>query len=92
MSKLLSSISKNVALFLDQTYLFRIRKAAEINPIIISLDCHDHATIQVAKSFGDRVKTIIEVQIFRFHIEKRKNLDVYFHSVTRSWPSQRASA
>lgn len=40
---------------------FRIRKSAELNPIIISLDCHHDETLKVAKSFGDQIKAIIEV-------------------------------
>ncbi|CAF4633879.1 unnamed protein product [Rotaria sp. Silwood1] len=41
--------------------LLKIRKNTELNPIIISLDCQDSVTIQVAKSFGDKIKTIIEL-------------------------------
>jgi alpha-1,3-mannosyl-glycoprotein beta-1,2-N-acetylglucosaminyltransferase len=41
--------------------LLKIRKNAELNPIIVSLDCHDHATMQIAKNFSDKIKTIIEL-------------------------------
>ncbi|CAF1163801.1 unnamed protein product [Adineta steineri] len=41
--------------------LLRIRKDPELHPIIISLDCHNDETIQVAKNFGDKIKTIIEL-------------------------------
>ncbi|UJR10366.1 hypothetical protein I4U23_014571 [Adineta vaga] len=41
--------------------LLRIRKNPELHPIIVSLDCHNDDTIQVAKKFGDKIKTIIEL-------------------------------
>lgn len=40
---------------------FRIRKSSQLNPIIVSLDCHDNATLEIAKDFGDKIETIIEV-------------------------------
>ncbi|CAF3012182.1 unnamed protein product, partial [Rotaria sp. Silwood2] len=40
--------------------LLGIRKNPELHPIIVSLDCHDDATIQVAKNFGDKIQAIIE--------------------------------
>jgi hypothetical protein len=46
-----------------------MRKNPELHPIIASLDCHHDGTIQVAKDFGNQIKSIIEVRIFRF-IEK----------------------
>ncbi|UJR35766.1 hypothetical protein I4U23_028514 [Adineta vaga] len=41
--------------------LLRIRKDSQLNPIIVSLDCNDQATIEIAKKFGDKIKTIIEL-------------------------------
>ncbi|CAF4615259.1 unnamed protein product [Rotaria socialis] len=41
--------------------LLRIRNNSDLNPIIVSLDCHDKETLQVAKSFGDKIKEIIEL-------------------------------
>ncbi|CAF4274398.1 unnamed protein product [Rotaria sp. Silwood2] len=41
--------------------LLGIRKNPELHPIIVSLDCHDDATIQVAKNFGDKIQAIIEL-------------------------------
>ncbi|CAF1381164.1 unnamed protein product [Adineta ricciae] len=41
--------------------LLRIRKNAELHPIIVSLDCHDQDTIQAAKNFGDKIKLIIDL-------------------------------
>jgi len=41
--------------------LIRIRKNPDSHPIIASLDCHHDQTIQVAKDFGDKIKTIIEL-------------------------------
>ncbi|CAF4183518.1 unnamed protein product, partial [Rotaria magnacalcarata] len=40
--------------------LLRIRNNSDLNPIIVSLDCHSRETLQVAKSFGDKIKKIIE--------------------------------
>jgi hypothetical protein len=57
--------------FNNQFSLFRIRQKAELHPIIASLDCHDDATIQVAKNFGNNVKTIIEVCVFFCHLRKK---------------------
>jgi len=41
--------------------LLRIRKNPQLSPIIISLDCHDRATMEIAKNFSDKIKTIIEL-------------------------------
>jgi alpha-1,3-mannosyl-glycoprotein beta-1,2-N-acetylglucosaminyltransferase len=41
--------------------LLKIRKSAELNPIIVSLGCQDNATLQIAKNFSDKIKTIIEL-------------------------------
>ena len=41
--------------------LFRIRKNTESHPIIVSLDCQHNETLQVAKDFGEKIKTIIQV-------------------------------
>lgn len=41
--------------------LLRIRKNAKSNPIIVSLDCQHNDTLQVAKNFGKKIKTIIQL-------------------------------
>ncbi len=52
--------------FFIKFHLFSIRKNPELHPIIVSLDCHDDATMKVAKNFGDKIKTIIEVYLCFF--------------------------
>ncbi len=47
--------------YLNKFHQFRIRKNPELHPIIASLDCHHDGTIQVAKDFGSKIQTIIEV-------------------------------
>ncbi|CAF0904157.1 unnamed protein product [Adineta steineri] len=41
--------------------LLKIRKNPDLNPIIVSLDCNDQATLQVAKNFSNKIKTIIQL-------------------------------
>lgn len=47
-------------------YLSRIRKDPQTNPIIVSLDCNDAGTLQIAKNFSEQIKTIIEVPLNHF--------------------------
>lgn len=60
--------------------LLRIRKNPELHPIIASLDCHHDGTIQVAKDFGSKIQTIIELpDLGPIHVpEKFSHMSGYY--------------
>ncbi|CAF1046192.1 unnamed protein product [Adineta ricciae] len=66
--------------------LLKIRKDPQLNPIIVSLDCNDPATIEVAKKFGDKIKQIIQLpNLGPLHIVPSEQQLVGYYKIARHY-------